>query len=185
MALLHTPPGELGSLAPPFTLRGVDGKEHALIEYQSASVLVIMFLCNHCPYVQSIESRLVRLANEMAGKGVRFVAINSNDTETYPEDSFPNMVKRAQEKHYPFDYLLDATQEVARTYGAVCTPDLFVYNRERRLCYRGRLDDNPHNEQAVHKEDLKEAIVAMLAGTPLASTQHPSMGCSIKWRTTL
>ncbi|MEO5368671.1 MAG: thioredoxin family protein [Magnetococcus sp. DMHC-1] len=182
MVLLHTPPGELGSLAPDFLLPGVDGQDHSLDEYQDALVLVIMFICNHCPYVQSVEARLIALARELQPDKVQFVAISSNDTINYPQDDFPHMQQRAREKNFPFPYLFDATQEVAVAYGAVCTPDFFVYDAARHLQYRGRFDDSPRDPLAVRRQELKEAILMLLDGRNPSSIQNPSMGCSIKWK---
>ncbi|MGN7611602.1 thioredoxin family protein [Magnetococcales bacterium HHB-1] len=182
MVLLHTPPGELGASAEDFTLPGVDGKEHTLAEYQESRVLVIMFTCNHCPYVQSVEGRLFALARELKPLGVSLVAINSNDPTSYPEDSFEKMVERAEKLGYPFDYLCDVEQDVARRYGAVCTPDFFVYDKDRKLRYRGRLDDSPRQPSAVQNQEMREAILAILEGRPVTDTQHASMGCSIKWK---
>ncbi|MBF0614862.1 MAG: thioredoxin family protein [Magnetococcales bacterium] len=182
MVLLHSPPGELGASAPDFALLGVDGKRHTLADYQESPILVVMFICNHCPYVQAIEDRLIALAREMATKKVSFVGISSNDPTNYPEDSFVNMQARARKKGYTFDYLYDETQQTAKDYGAVCTPDFFVYDQERKLRYRGRLDDSPRNPAAVRKEELKEAILALLAGHPVSAQQNTTMGCSIKWK---
>ncbi|MBF0192068.1 MAG: thioredoxin family protein [Magnetococcales bacterium] len=182
MVLLHSPPGELGASAPDFALPGVDGKTHTLDQYRDCPVLVVMFICNHCPYVQAIEDRLIALGRALASKKVGFVGISSNDPTNYPEDSFANMQAKAKKKGYPFDYLYDATQQTAKDYGAVCTPDFFVYDQERKLRYRGRLDDSPRNPAAVRKEELKEAILALLEGHPVASHQNTTMGCSIKWK---
>ena len=182
MVLLHTPPGAMGMLASDFSLQGVDGNLHTLQEYSDAQVLVIMFICNHCPYVQAIETRLIVLSNELAPHHVRFVGINSNDPISYPEDNFENMKKRAAAQGYPFDYLVDESQEVARAYGAVCTPDFFVFDADRTLRYRGRLDDSPRNAAAVTKEEMKMAIQAIQAGREVPEPQHASMGCSLKWR---
>ncbi|MBF0383718.1 MAG: thioredoxin family protein [Magnetococcales bacterium] len=182
MVLLHTPAGELGSKAADFSLPGVDGKQHSLQDYDGASVLVVMFICNHCPYVQAIEARLITLAREFEAQEAAFVAINSNDQLRYPDDSFANMQQRATEKDYPFDYLADESQEIAKVYGAVCTPDLFVFDKDRKLTYRGRLDDSPRNPAAVKSQDLKTAIKATLSNTPIPTPQHSSMGCSIKWK---
>ncbi|MBF0272257.1 MAG: thioredoxin family protein [Magnetococcales bacterium] len=182
MVLLHSPPGELGASAPDFALPGVDGKTHTLDEYRDSPVLVVMFICNHCPYVQAIEDRLITLGRTLATKKVSFVGISSNDPTNYPEDSFANMQAKAKKKGYPFDYLYDATQQTAKDYGAVCTPDFFVYDQERKLRYRGRLDDSPRNPAAVRKEELKEAILALLEGRPVATHQNTTMGCSIKWK---
>ncbi|MBF0359292.1 MAG: thioredoxin family protein [Magnetococcales bacterium] len=182
MVLLHTPAGEIGAAAPDFSLMGVDGKKHSLSDYENSSVLVVMFICNHCPYVQAIESRLIALANKFSVKDVVFVGINSNDQERYPDDSLENMKIRSSEKLYPFDYLVDDSQLVAKAYGAVCTPDIYVFDRDRKLTYRGRLDDSPRNPAAVTNEDLKAAIEATLDKKPIPSPQHASMGCSIKWK---
>ena len=183
MVLLHTPPGAMGTAAADFSLPGVDGNNHALADYADAPVLVIMFICNHCPYVQSVEQRLIDLSKQLAPQGVRFVGINSNDAISYPDDDFDHMKQRAQERGYPFDYLVDESQEVARAYGAVCTPDFFVFDAERKLRYRGRLDDSPRNAAAVRKQEMKEAIEALLAGRAVSEPQNASMGCSLKWRT--
>ncbi|MBF0183031.1 MAG: thioredoxin family protein [Magnetococcales bacterium] len=182
MVLLYSAPGTMGVTAADFSLPGVDGKQHALSDYAAAQVLVVMFICNHCPYVQAIEGRLVDLANALQPQGVAFVAISSNDAVSYPEDNMDNMKKRAKERGYPFDYLLDESQDVARAYGAVCTPDFFVYDQERKLRYRGRLDDSPRNPAAVRHQEMKRAIQALLAGEPVPEPQHAAMGCSLKWR---
>ncbi|MEO5362329.1 MAG: thioredoxin family protein [Magnetococcus sp. DMHC-8] len=182
MVLLYTPPGSMGAVAANFSLPGIDDRPHSLADYAEAPVLVVMFICNHCPYVQAIEARLIALANALQPRGVAFVAINSNDPISYPEDNFDNMKKRAREYGYPFDYLLDESQDVARAYGAVCTPDFFVFDRERTLRYRGRLDDSPRNPATVRTEEMKRAILALLAEEPVPEPQHASMGCSLKWR---
>lgn len=182
MVLLHTPPGEPGTPAADFNLRGVDGRNHTLASYSASRVLVIMFICNHCPYVKAVESRLIALGRDPALVDVAFVGINSNDPTNYPEDSFDNMALLARERDYPFDYLLDDTQEVGRAYGAVCTPDFFIFDAARTLRYRGRLDDSPRNAEAVKQQEMREAILALLEGRPVPSPQHPSLGCSIKWR---
>ncbi|MBF0285578.1 MAG: thioredoxin family protein [Magnetococcales bacterium] len=182
MVLLHTPPGELGAPAAPFNLPAAVGGTRSLENYREAKALVVMFLCNHCPYVQAVEDRIIALAKEMTPLGAAFVAISPNDAVTYPEDSFPNMKQRAQEKGYPFDYLFDASQQTAKAYGAVCTPDFFLFDAERKLRYRGRLDDSPRNPTAVRRQDLKEAIQEILSGRTPSVQQAPCMGCSIKWR---
>ncbi|MBF0109144.1 MAG: thioredoxin family protein [Magnetococcales bacterium] len=182
MALLETPRGELGSRAPAFSLPGVDGHILSLEQCSASPVLLVMFLCNHCPYVQAILDRLVTLGREYPRSRVAMVAINSNDATQYPEDSFANMQGLAKTMNFPFPYLLDETQEVARAYGAVCTPDLFLYDAERALRYRGRLDDAPRDPERVRQRELKEAIDALLQGKPISPLQNPSLGCSIKWR---
>lgn len=182
MVLLHTPPGEMGMAAADFSLLGVDDQMHSLADYAAAPVLVIMFICNHCPYVQAVEQRLVALTKLLLPRGVRFVGINSNDPTAYPDDDLKHMKQRAQERGYPFDYLMDESQDVARAYGAVCTPDFFVFDAERRLRYRGRLDDSPRQAASVHNQELKMAIEALLAGNSVPEPQNASIGCSLKWR---
>ncbi len=182
MVLLYTPPGTMGAAAPDFSLPGIDDRLHALADYAKAPVLVVMFICNHCPYVQAVEARLVALANQLQPQGVAFVGINSNDPVSYPEDNMDNMKKRACDHHYPFDYLMDESQEVARAFGAVCTPDFFVFDAARTLRYRGRLDDAPRNPTAVRTQEMKRAIQALLAGETVPEPQQASMGCSLKWR---
>ena len=175
--LLTSHPDLLGMSAPDFSLRGTDDRVHSLHDYDDATLLVVIFLCNHCPYVKAIIPRLNALAREFAKKNVRFVGINANDAAQYPDDSFENM------KHTPlvFDYLYDETQEVAKAYKAVCTPDVFVFDADRVLRYHGRVDDNWQDENAVTKHELRDALNALLRGEEVTK-QHPSMGCSIKWK---
>ncbi len=182
MVLLHTPPGELGASAADFSLPGVDGAQHSLDDYGDKEVLVVMFICNHCPYVLAVEKRLIALARDLAPRGVVFVGINSNDPTSYPEDDFDHMKQRAEKQGYTFDYLFDESQDVARAYGAVCTPDFFVFDKKRKLRYRGRLDDSPRNPNAVHSEEMRVAIELMLDGKEVPEKQNAAMGCSIKWR---
>lgn len=182
MALTYTPQAELGSPCPDFTLPGVDGKIYKLSDFQNAKALVVMFICNHCPYVRAVEDRIIRLAQEMTPKNVNFVAICSNDAEDYPEDSFENLRARWLEKEYGFPYLWDDRQGVAKAFGAVCTPDFFVYDDQLKLVYRGRLDDSWKDPQAVKNEELKTALQNLLQSQPVTKEQFPSMGCSIKWK---
>ncbi len=182
MALTHSKGMPLGTPAPPFALRGVDGETWTLDDFADAVVLVVVFTCNHCPYAQAAEDRLIELQGAYADRGVRFVAINPNDAERYPEDSFEAMRERAQHKGYVFPYLHDATQEVARAYDAACTPDIFVFDAERRLTYNGRLDDHWRDPSKVTRQDLRAAIDATLEGKALTFDPAPSIGCSIKWR---
>jgi peroxiredoxin len=191
MALTTTPPGELGSIAPEFALLGVDGKTHRLSDYSASGAppmkaCVIVFMCNHCPYVKAIQGRLNSLAREYQGRGVQIIGINPNDASRYPDDSFDAMKRVAREQGYVFPYLLDDTQAVARAYGAVCTPDFFVYspNTEGQpaLRYRGRLDDSWKDESQVKVRDLAQALDTILADRPVSAAQVPSMGCSIKWK---
>ena len=171
---------ELGSEAPYFNLPNTNGK-HVSIDHFKAEVLVVIFTCNHCPYAKAVEDRLIELGNNYSGKA-DFVLINSNDVENYPADSPERMAELSINKNYPFPYLFDETQEVAREYNAVCTPDIFLYNGERKLEYRGRLDDNWQNPNRVTREELKMAIDSVLSGNTIEFKQIPSMGCNIKWK---
>jgi peroxiredoxin len=173
----------IGKQAPDFkNLPGTDGKTYSLESFKNSPVLVISFTCNHCPYAQAYESRYIALAKEYQPKGVAFIAINSNDAEGYPEDSFEKMKERARDKQMPYPYLRDESQQVARDYGAVCTPHLFVFNQERNLAYTGRIDDNWKDINAVKSHDLKNALDDLLAGRPVKTPQTNPLGCSIKWK---
>ena len=179
---IETPPAELGAACPDFRLPAVDGRTYARDDFREARLLVVMFICNHCPYVKAVEDRIIRLAREYEARGVQLVGICSNDAETYPDDAFPRLAERWRERGYGFPYLHDEPQTVARAFGAVCTPDIFVYDRERRLAYRGRIDDSWKDEGKVTSRELAAALDALLAGSRPAEKQRPSMGCSIKWR---
>jgi peroxiredoxin len=179
---VETPPPELGAPCPDFRLPAVDGKSYARDDFAGKPVLVVMFICNHCPYVKAVEDRLIRLAREFEPQGVQFVAVCSNDADNYPDDSFDSLAARWRERGYGFPYLHDEAQDVAHAFGAVCTPDIFVYDRDRRLAYRGRIDDSWKDEGRVTRRELAEAIAALVAGQRPAREQRPSMGCSIKWR---
>lgn len=172
----------LGTRAPGFNLPGTDGREYSLADFKDKKVLVVIFMCNHCPYVKAVLGGLIQLQNETRDLGVQLVGINANDASRYPEDSMENMRKIAREKSIPFPYLFDETQETARAYGAVCTPDIFVYGAERTLLYRGRIDDDWQHPEKVTRRDLREAIDAILEGRAVAAEQVSSMGCSIKWK---
>ena len=182
MALTESKQVALGTGAPEFKLPAVDGKTYALADFADAKVLVVLFICNHCPYVQAVEERILSLAREFAPKGVQLVAICANDPTDYPDDSFANLKKRWREKKYGFPYLVDESQETARAYQAVCTPDIFVYNAQRKLAYRGRIDDNWQDAKKITRHELKEALQTLLAGKAPSADQKPSMGCSIKWK---
>src|SRR2546428_1079656 len=171
----------IGSQAPDFSLPGVDGKTHSLVSFKDKPILVVSFWCNHCPYVQAWEDRTIAVQKEFAGKGVQFVMINANDEESYPEDDFPNMVERSKRKGYNFPYLRDESQKVAESYGAVCTPDFFVFDSARKLRYRGKLDDSKE-PKVVKKHVMREVLDAVLTGQQPATTFVPPMGCSIKWK---
>lgn len=174
----------LGSNAPSFTLPDtVSGKMISLNEIASDKATVVMFICNHCPYVLHVNDELVRLANDYIPKGVSFVAISSNDVENYPEDSPERMKVVAQKLGYPFPYLYDESQEVARAYDAACTPDFYVFDKDLKLVYRGRLDDSrPKTNTPLTGKDLRAALDAVLSGQPVSERQYPSGGCNIKWK---
>ncbi len=183
MVSLETPVCEFGKPAIDFTLPGVDGRNWTLEACRGQKGLLVMFICNHCPYVKAVRERLVRDTAELKVLGVNSVAIMSNDPALYEEDSFENMKRVAEEFDYPFPYLLDETQEVAKAYGAVCTPDFFGYNADLRLQYRGRLDAS-RKETAPEdaRRDLFEAMREVAETGRGPQNQIPSMGCSIKWR---
>ncbi|NIQ02101.1 MAG: redoxin domain-containing protein [Nitrospinaceae bacterium] len=172
----------LGTPAPDFSLPGTDGKTYSLMSFGNMKVLVIIFMCNHCPYVQAVLRRLINLQQEYADKSVQLVGINVNDAVKYPEDSPEKMKELVEKKKLPFPYLFDATQATAKAYDAVCTPDIYVYGIERTLRYRGRIDDNWQHPDEITRHDLKDAIEALLADETVNPEQFPSMGCSIKWK---
>jgi len=151
-------------------------------DYRSANVLVVTFICNHCPYVVHVQPELVRLAADYLDRGVQVVGINSNDPKKYPSDSFENMASEAQRLGYPFPYLFDESQAVARRFGAVCTPDTYVFDSERLLRYHGRLDATRPGGPSPDGKEIRAALDALLSGELPSSDQKPSMGCSIKWR---
>jgi peroxiredoxin len=173
----------LGAAAPDFRLPDVDGGTVARDDFADAPALLVMFICNHCPFVKHVRNELARLAEQYQRRGVAVVGISSNDPEQYPEDGPDAMATEARAAGYTFPYLFDESQDVARAYGAACTPDFFVYDRDRRLVYRGQLDGSrPGNDVPVNGSDLRAALDAVLAGEPVDEVQHPSVGCSIKWR---
>jgi peroxiredoxin len=184
MALTFTPAAELGSHVPDFELQAVDEKTYRLRDFQNQKPLVIMFICNHCPYVKAVEDRLITLGQEFKSSGVNVVGICSNDWRDNPEDSFENLAKRAQEKNYSFTYLHDPMQKAAKAFGAVCTPDFFVYDSRGLLAYRGRLDNSWKDPKAVTKRELYEAVQILLKNQKISEAQTPSMGCNIKWTMT-
>jgi len=165
------------------TLPGIDGKQHKILDFAGPNGLVVVFICNHCPYVKAITDRLVRDANDLRELGIGFVAINSNDADSYPEDSFDNMKRFAAERGFTFPYLHDGDQSVAKAWDAVCTPDFFGFNKDMELQYRGRLDASRKETGAEDlKRDLYDAM-AMIAGTGQGPREQiASMGCSIKWK---
>jgi peroxiredoxin len=182
MALLESPAPQIGSPMPVFELMDVTGQTWHCDAWAEAQVLVVMFICAHCPYVQAVEPRYVALARDFADQAVQFVGICSNDATDYPDDAPQALRQRAEEYGYSFPYLVDDTQDVARAFGAVCTPEFRVYGPDRKLCYHGRLDDNWREPASATQHDLRNAIRAALAGNPPLTPQYPSMGCSIKWK---
>lgn len=182
MALLASIDIPLGGLAPDFCLTSVDDKIYQLSDFSDSEALLIAFICNHCPYVRAIEDRLIKLAHSFSPRDCAVVGICSNDAKNYPLDSQDELKKRAFEQKYGFPYLIDTDQSVARAYGAVCTPDLFLFDSQRKLFYHGQLDDNWQNAALVSRQDLKEAIEKLLKGEKAPSGQKASMGCSIKWK---
>ena len=183
MALLESTMPPLGTPAHDFSLEGIDSKTHSLKSYSEKEIIVIIFMCNHCPYVKAVLKRIIALQNEFIDRGVQFIGINSNDATRYPDDSLENMKIIAKENDFSFPYLIDPSQEVAKSYGAVCTPDLYVYGKNRKLVYRGRIDDNWEDSEKVTQQDLKLALENILSREVITSKQIPSMGCSIKWKT--
>ncbi|MDD2722661.1 MAG: thioredoxin family protein [Methylovulum sp.] len=185
MAALETPVCDFDKPAPDFALPGVDGRIWTLADCMGEKGLLVMFICQHCPFVKAIHERILRDTRELQVFGIASVAIMSNDTEAYPEDSFANMQKIAQEHHYPFPYLLDETQEIAKAYGAVCTPDFFGYNADFKLQYRGRLDASRRETAPPDTiRELFEALKLVAATGQGPSDQIASIGCSIKWKST-
>jgi peroxiredoxin len=187
MALAHSSSANLGSAAPDFKLKGVDGQVHQLSSYQNCKALVLVFMCNHCPYVISVQERINQLAKEYLTKPVQFLGINSNDSIRYPSDGFEEMKVRAKEQNFVFPYLWDENQKVARAYDAVCTPEFYLYRitgGKTSLDYKGRLDDSWKDASQVTRQELKLAIENTLAGHEPLADQKAAMGCSIKWKQT-
>jgi peroxiredoxin len=173
----------LGTEAPLFELPDTAGKMVSNADFEDADVLLVVFMCNHCPFVKHIIDDFVALAKEYQGRGVAAVGINSNDVDHYPEDRPESMAKLAKEKGFTFPYLYDARQTVAKAYHAACTPDFFVFDRGRELMYRGQMDDSrPGNGQPITGADLRAALDAILAGRAVPGEQRPSIGCNIKWK---
>jgi peroxiredoxin len=183
MASLETPVCDFGAPAPDFTLPGVDGRIWTRDDCKGRKGLLVMFICNHCPYVKAVRERIIRDVRELTALGIGCVGIMSNDTVEYPDDSFQNMQRVAAEFGYPFPYLLDETQEVARAYGAVCTPDFFGYDAGLGLQYRGRLDESRKDTApAGARRELFEAMRQVAESGQGPQEQIPSIGCSIKWK---
>lgn len=173
----------LGTQARDFQLVNVDGRTVSLSEFQGASALLVMFICNHCPFVKHLAPELAKFAAEYQARGVSVIAINSNDATAHPQDSPERMVHEAEERGYTFPYLFDEEQLVAKAYHAACTPDFFLFNKQQKLVYRGQFDaSRPGNGIPVTGSDLRRALDCVLAGQPVPSEHRPSIGCNIKWR---
>src|SRR5580765_2639953 len=183
MALTYSKMMALGSAAPQFSLPDTTGKTVSLADFKDAPALLVMFICNHCPYVKHVRQGLQRLGRDLQARGVAVVGINSNDVAAYPDDAPDKMRSEKRDAGYTFPYLFDETQAVARAYRAACTPDFFLFGKDRRLVYRGQMDDSrPGNDRPVTGGDLRAAVEALLAGRPIPADQRPSMGCNIKWK---
>lgn len=192
MALTESTMLDLGSPAPDFLLPSTEGGNVSLNDFAGAKALVVLFICNHCPYVIHIAPALSKLAKEYMAKDIAFVAINSNDVRAYPADSFEKMKVEKAKRDYPFRYLIDESQEVAKAYNAACTPDLYVFDQQQKLVYRGQFDDTrPHRISSGNYDssntppngaDLRRTLDLILADQPVPEHQYPSMGCNIKWK---
>ena len=183
MALTYTPHLNMKQKCPDFSVLGLDGKTYDLEHFNDQLVLIFLFICNHCPYVKAIEDRIISLAADPEINGAQIIGVCSNDSSDFPEDSFESLKAQWASKNYGFPYLFDEDQSMAKSFGAVCTPDIFVFNQDRNLTYRGRLDDSWKSPEKVERQDLKLAILSALNGSKLPFEPVPSMGCSIKWKT--
>jgi peroxiredoxin len=172
---------EIGHQAPDFNLKATDGKTYSLDNFSEAKILVVFFTCNHCPYVLGSDELTRRTAERFMPEGVRFVAINSNSSNTYEEDSFENMVIRMNENHFPWAYLHDSTQQVAQEYGALRTPHFYVFNQDRKLVYTGRAVDNPRVVSKITVNDLERTLSELVAGKPVSIPMTNPIGCTVKW----
>jgi peroxiredoxin len=182
MAELQTFQLRPGDPAPDFALPGTDGRTWRLADFSDRPLLLVTFWCNHCPYVQAWEGRMIDLGRSYAPRGVGFVLINSNDAGAYPTDGFDGMVARAREKQYPFPYVRDESQEVAHAYGALVTPHPMLFDRTRRLLFQGRIDDSHDHPERVKERYLERALEQALAGKPVRPSALPVAGCTVKWR---
>ena len=171
----------LGSTAPDFQLPATDGKNYGLSDFSNSPYLVVFFTCNHCPYVTNSDELTRKTVEKFQPKGVTFVGINSNSANTYAEDSFEHMVKRMDQHKFPWLYLHDESQDVARAYGALRTPHFFVFNQERKLVYTGRAVDNPRNPEKITSFDLEQALTQLLAGETISTPLTNPIGCNVKW----
>jgi peroxiredoxin len=182
MAELNTYHLHPGDAAPDFALPGTDGVTHRLSEFAGQPLLLVAFWCNHCPYVQAWEPRMIEIGRKYGPRGLAVVLINSNDAAAYPDDSAESMAVRAREKGYPFPYLRDESQEAAHAYGALVTPHPMLFGNDRRLLFQGRIDDDHQHPERVRHRYLETAIEQALAGTPVVPAELPVAGCTVKWR---
>jgi peroxiredoxin len=183
MTLTSSLVSELGTRAPDFRLPDTTGNEVSLSDFDTYKGVLVIFMCNHCPYVKHIREAIAAFARGNEPKGLAVVGINSNDARTHPADSLEKMVEEVQRVGYTFPYLHDESQEVAKIYGALCTPDFFLYDEDRKLVYRGQFDDSrPGNDIEVTGKDIRSAVESLLAGREVSQDQKPSVGCSIKWK---
>jgi peroxiredoxin len=173
---------EIGSSAPDFHLIGIDEKKYSLESFKDKKALIIIFSCNHCPYVQAYEDRVIQIQKDYADKGVAVAAINSNEDINYPDDSFENMKKRAAEKNFNFPYLRDEDQSIARTYDATHTPEIFLFDENRKLAFHGKIDDNWQEPDKVQNHYLRDALDELLAGKEISVPETFTIGCTIKWK---
>ena len=173
---------QLGETAPDFELPGVGGRTYSLADFADASILVVAFSCNHCPYAIGSEDRMIALCEDYVPRGLRMITISSNETENHPTDSFEHMVDRAREKGFNFPYVWDESQEVALAYGALRTPHFYVFDADRKLRYTGHLDDNPRAADQATTRELRDAVEALLEGRPVAVELTNPIGCNVKWK---
>ena len=173
---------KIGSTAPDFSLPGIDGKKYLLNSFKEKKALIIIFSCNHCPYVQAYEDRIMQIQKEYQSKGVEVIAINSNEDKGYPEDSFENMKKRAAKQKFNFLYLRDEDQSVARAYDATHTPEIFLFDANRKLAFHGKIDDNWQEPNKVQNHYLRNALEELLAGKEISVPETFTIGCTIKWK---
>lgn len=175
-------PLKIGEPAPDFNLPGTDGKNYCLNSFNDKTGLIVIFSCNHCPYVMAYEDRIICVQADYKEKGIQVVAINSNDSSAYPEDSFENMKLRAQKKLFNFPYLRDETQELAKSFVATHTPEIFLFDKERKLAFHGKIDDNWNDEKNIRNKYLRNALDEMLAGEAISMPETFTIGCTIKWK---
>ena len=173
---------KIGSTSPDFDLPCVDGKNYSLDSFKDKKGIIIIFSCNHCPYVQAYEERIKKIQSDYGNKGIGLAAINPNDSDQYEDDSFENMKTRAQEKGFNFPYLRDEDQTTAKSYGATHTPEIFLFNKERKLVFHGKIDDNWKDESKVSAKYLRDAIEELLAGKEISVPETFTIGCSVKWK---